>query len=334
VTRPFGRPLHRPTALAATLATLAGAVLALAQPSEAGARDSLAPDRGAYFGAFVQKRTEATHYAAVRAFEKMIGRKLAIDHEYQPWVTKWWTDQRSDIAAGRIPMVSWPSESWPAGVTAASISAGKRDANIRATADQLKALHGPVLLRFAFEMDQPSGSGRYIGQPRAFRQAWRHVHRIFTRRGATNVRWVFCGVASNYKKGWTQKYYPGGRYVDWIAADGFSFYPVKLSDISEWRTIREIFGGFYTWAAKKGKPLMIAATGVQDDPSRPLRKTEWFEKATRTLKRWPRVKAFVYWHAIHPTPHGGAHFYVDTAPASLQAYKRMAHRGYLSKMLH
>jgi hypothetical protein len=310
-------------------AGLVAATVVLVLPAKVPAANNLAPTTGAYFGAFVQKRTESSHYRAVRVFEKKIGRRLAIDHHYQPWVIKSWSDEQRDLAAGRIPMVSWPSAAWPRGVDAYSIKAGKHDRTIKRTADQMRALGGPVLLRFAFEMDQDRGSRRYIGRPSAFIKAWRRVHDLFERRGATNVRWVFAGGASRYTKGRTQKFYPGRGYVDWIAADGFSFFPVKLLPGAEWRTVKEIFRGFYTWGSGKGKPLMIAATGVQEDPSSSLRKARWFDKAVGTLKNWPRLKAFVYWHAVHPTPNGGAVFYVDTATASLNAYKRMGARRYL-----
>src|SRR5436853_7864002 len=73
------------------------------------------PASGAWFGALVQKRSESSHYAAVLSFEKAIGRKLAIDHHYHAWDGVSLSEEAQDIAAGRIPLVSWPSGSWPAG---------------------------------------------------------------------------------------------------------------------------------------------------------------------------------------------------------------------------
>src|SRR5207302_1050171 len=225
------------------------------------------------------------------------------------------------LAAGRIPMVSWPSGSWPNGVDANAILSGSQDAQIKFAADRLKALGGPVLLRFAFEMDHGPGNRRYIGPPSVFIPAWRYVHDMFVKEGATNVRWVWCAVAGNFWNGTAQSYYPGGAYVDWIAADGFSFWPVQQTPKNTWRSLQEIFTNFYTWGATKGKPLMIASTGVQEDPSQPSRKAQWFQDATNTLKAWPRLKAFVYYSSPIVVPGGTAVFYADSSSTSLTAYR-------------
>src|SRR5207302_7933319 len=97
------------------------------------------------------------------------------------------------------------------------------------------------------------------GEPADFIPAWRHVHDIFVHRGATNVIWVWCPVSGDFANGRAQSYYPGGAYVDWIASDGFSFWPVQNSPGGRWRSLEEIFSSFYAWGVTKGKPLMIAA---------------------------------------------------------------------------
>ena len=302
---------------------------ATAQPS-AGARAPvrLEPTAGAMFGGFVKKRTERTHYDAVLALEAAIGRKLAIDHHYQAWATLKLTDEARDLAAGRKPLVSWPKGAWPAGVDAKAIRSGSQDAIIRAAADSFKALGGPVFLRFAYEMDQDPASGRYIGEPTDFIPAWRRVHNIFVRRGATNVIWVWCAVSSGFAPGHSQTYYPGSAYVDWIAADGFSYWPVQQTPKGRWRSLQEIFTSFYTWGATTGKPMMIAATGVQEDPIQPSRKPKWFADATAWLKTVPAIKAFVYWSSDQPTPNGPALFWVDTSASSLSAYTAMGRDPY------
>jgi endoglucanase len=301
---------------------------ATAQPSAGADAPALQPTAGAWFGAYVKKRSEPTHYDAVLALEAAIGRKLAIDHHYHAWNALTLREEARDLAAGRKPLVSWPSGSWPAGVDAKAITSGSQDAIIKAAADSFKALGGPVFLRFAYEMDQDSSSGRYIGEPTDFIPAWRRVHNIFVRRGATNVIWVWCAVSHNFANGRAQTYYPGGAYVDWIAADGFSFWPVQLTPKGRWRSLQEIFSSFNAWGSTKGKPLMIAATGVQEDPSQPTRKAQWFADATAWLKASPSIKAFMYWSADHPTPNGLALFWVDTSASALSAYAAMGRDPY------
>lgn len=301
-------------------------LLGLVRPGVAVA--DIAPATGALWGAYVQAAGGQSHYQAVRHLERKLGRKLKIDHHYHEWRKLDLREEKLDLAKGRIPLISWPSAAWPAGVDAAAINSGSQDGVIRSAADKLKALGKPVFLRFAFEMDQAPPSRRYIGKPKEFRRAWRHVYDIFHARGAGNVRLVWCAVASNFANGRAQKFYPGDHYVDWIAADGFSFYPVKLSSISRWRPFREIFGAFYTWGRSR-RPLMVAATGVQEDSRHMRRKAHWFQQAGNAMRHRMRgIKAFVYWNALHPTPNGNANFSANTSGRSFRAYRRMGHRGY------
>jgi hypothetical protein len=321
----------RTRAILCALTVALVAIVVAAPPATADATPAL-PKSGAWFGAYVKKRTEPTHYAAILAFEKAIGRKLAIDHHYHAWNALELRDEAKDLAAGRIPLVSWPSGSWPAGVDAKAILSGSQDAIVKSAADQFKALGGQVFLRFAFEMDQNPGSGRYIGEPAEVVAAWRRVHNIFVRRGATNVVWVWCAVSSNFPKGRAQSYYPGGAYVDWIAADGFSFWPVQQTPKGRWRSLQEIFSSFYSWGSTKGKPLMIAATGVQEDPTQPQRKAQWFADAGAWLKTAPAIKAFMYWSGDQTTPTGTALFWADTSKAALTAYAAMGRDPYFGSM--
>jgi hypothetical protein len=319
-----GRAQHRLAAFAiATVVALTAVSATSAGP--------IRPASGAWWGAFVKKRDGLTHYQTVVRFERSLGRKLAINHHYNEWRGLDVSGERRDVAAGRIPLISWPGGAWPAGVNARAINSGSQDRVIRRAADKLRELREPVFLRFAFEMDQRPPSGRHIGKPRPFRRAWRHVYRIVRARGADNVQFVWCAVASNFASGRAQRFYPGGRYVDWIAADGFSFYPVKLSSISRWRSFREIFGAFYKWGAPKARPLMIAATGVQEDPRRPRRKARWFRRAKNAMHdRMGQIEAFVYWNAIHKTPNGGANFRANTSRRSFRAYRRMGAAAYFN----
>jgi endoglucanase len=293
------------------------------------ASGSLVPSSGVWFGGHVHKRTEKTEYDAVLALEKEIGRKFAIDEHYEHWTNPTLKEESLDVAAGRIPMVSWPSGSWPSGVDASAILSGSQDGAITYMARQLKALGHPVLLRFAYEMDHVGG-GRYIGPPSVFIPAWRHVHDLFVAAGATNVKWVWCAVSHNFANGSAQTYYPGDAYVDWIAADGFSFWPVQQTSNGTWRSLDQIFSAFYGWGSGKSKPLMIASTGVQEDPTQPSRKSQWFQDAATTLKSWPKVKAIVYYHSTIDTPFGVASFYGDSSSKSLNAYAAMGAESYFS----
>jgi len=143
------------------------------------------------FGAWVQQGSAPTHADAVRALEARLGFTLGVDNHYRPWTNTFWRDEQDDIASGRTPMVSWTAR----GTTAAAIASGSQDATIARVADAVKALKSRVLVRFAYEMDQPKSGPRYLGSPSDFIAAWRHVYAVFQARGATNAKFVWAPIA-------------------------------------------------------------------------------------------------------------------------------------------
>ena len=121
-------------------------------------------------------------------------------------------------------MVSWTGR----GTTAAAIASGTEDANIARVADAVKALGSRVLVRFAYEMDQPTSGPRYLGSPAQFIAAWRHVHDVFQARGVTNARFVWSPIAANFKSGARPELLPGkplrrldrGRRIQLVSRPG------------------------------------------------------------------------------------------------------------------
>lgn len=59
-------------------------------------------------------------------------------------------------------------------------------------------------------------------------------------------------MATNYTE-----FYPGDRYVDWIAADAYS----RKANGRPW--FQRLFGSLCGWAQRQdsGKPVMVAETG-------------------------------------------------------------------------
>ena len=263
----------------------------------------------------VQQGTAPTHADAVRALEARLGFTLSIDNHYRPWTNTFWRDEQDDIATGRTPMVSWTGQ----GTTAAAIASGSEDANVARVAAAVKALGGRVLIRFAYEMDQPRSGPRYLGSPAQFIAAWRHVYDMFQARGVSNARFVWAPIAANYATGVAQSFYPGNRYVDWIGADGYNWYPGRPG--SKWTPFGDIFSAFYAWAAPRGKPLIVAETGVQEDPTVPGRKAAWFADAAAWIRSHSAIRAVSYFDGISPK---GYDFRVDTSSASFDAWRTMS----------
>jgi hypothetical protein len=285
---------------------------------------SLAPARGALFGAVVQTTGYSGPDAqrkAVAAFERAIGRRLAIDSLYVPWTGPMpSTTARWDLARGTIPMITW------AMARASRIAAGADDRTIRAEALQLKALRAPVLLRWFAEMNLARNVA-YAVSPATFVAAWRRIHAIFARAGATNVRWIWCPNDSGFSQGTAQAYYPGSAYVNWICADGFNWAP-EIAGAS-WASFWQIFSSFYRWGRSTGKPMLIGEFGTLEGT--PGAKAAWFAQADRTLRRqFPAIRAVVYFESDHLDFGRYFDWSVTSSRSALTAFRAFAHDPYFS----
>jgi len=256
--------------------------------------------------------------------ERALGRRLAIDMHYYHWS---WTfptwHERDDVAAGRIPMISWGRFS------AAAIGTRRQDRLIRRRARAVAAFGHPLFIRWFHEMDGGNAESD-AGTPRAFVTAWRHIRGIFRSEGATNAVWVWCPNASGFSTGRAQRFYPGDRYVDWICADGYNWSPLQAGGApgGDWRTFADIFADFYRWASQRGKPLMVGETGTQE--GLPGRKANWISDLGQDLPtRFPGIQALVWFNAISTSNQGGTFDWrVDSSRDSLAAFRQLGRSRY------
>jgi len=275
---------------------------------------ALVPAHGALFGAYAQPVGGFDYQqfeSAIIHLERGIHRKLAIDNLYAPWahplpirIAQW------DMNQGIIPMISW------AGADTARIASGAYDRMFRASAIQLRDLHGPVMLRWFYEMEGSAASST-VRSPASYIAAWRHVHHIFASVGASNVSWVWCPNALHFYDGVAQRYYPGGRYVSWICADGYNWAP-KLVRAS-WKSFADIFSGFYSWGIRAHKPLMIGEFGVLERSAG--EKAAWYSQTDRQLRTaFPAIRAVVYFDSDHQ----GFDWRATTSASALAAFRAFA----------
>ncbi len=302
----------------------AGSAAAQSRPLPPAGQDSLLPGTGVLLGAWVQPAaglTDASQESAISAFERMIGRKLAIDSLYVGWgdpmplaLARW------DLRGGRIPIISWGD------VSSARVVAGTYDRQIRKQAAQLKSLHGPVLLRFFPEMNNGFVTSA-AGTAATFIAAWRHVYKIFVTAGATNVQWVWCPTSIGFSTGVAQHFYPGEAYVNWIGADGFNWAPGRPG--AHWRSFAAIFSAFYDWADRQGRPLLVGEFGTAEGSSRA--KANWFRQAGQQLQvLFPRIRAVVYFNSIHENFGYQFDWTVNSSPSALAAFRAIVHNRYFS----
>ena len=286
-------PPRRPWTLVALALLVAAATLAPGATAGDGIETDrsgkiVPPRKGTWVGTYEeQSGSQLAKMKRVLDVEKLLGRKVDIDHVYTGWKDKFpgWKE-KWDAEHGRVPFVSWAKASTSA------INSGRYDGMIKQRAKDVKAAGFPILLEWFWEMD--GNRNRHIaGSPASFIKAWKRIHGIFERAGVDNVSWVWCPNAWGFHTGEAQKYYPGDASVDWICANGYNWAPGRKGD--EWRPFEWVFADFYDWAVKRDKPLMIGEFGVQE--RKPGEKAQWLRDAARTLDtKFTEIKAVVYFN--------------------------------------
>lgn len=299
---------------------LSALIVPTLQASPAGA--ATGPAKGLFFGAYVRSTGGLSFFDAERAFESKIGRRLAIVNKFHVWSDTHYSDEAKFVNSGQRVMVSWhPTDGAGDPGMAQKVSSGRYDSLIRSAANGLKALNGPVLLRWDFEMTQSPGQKEYIGTPSAFIAAWRHMHAIFAAQGATNVQWVWAPQSAGFSGGNAAAFYPGDAYVDWIQASdvmGGHFFP----------SFSKVFSPFYQWAAPHHKPLLVWM-GVPENPSDANWKANWFIGMRSTIKNsMPAIKGVIYYQAAD----SAGNFVAGTSTQSWNAFKAMALDTYFKSM--
>ena len=282
--------------------------------------ETILPQGGSWFGVYLGSSVKLapTRDLELAAFERQIGRKVAMERVFYAWRDRW--PNVFDLASrdqGRLLFVSWHAPLRGTETPWADIAQGKHDATIDARAAEVKEFGAPVYLSFNHEPDMEP----HLGTPEEFVAAYRRVRDRFVAQGATNVSFALTLTGAAYRSGLANAYYPGDEYVDVLAADGYNHYGcLHLGFGHRWNSFRNIFGGFYDYGIEKGKPMMIPEYGSGEDPLRPGRKAEWIREAHEALEGWPQVKATMYYnHQSDPL----CSYLLDSSAAAFDAFVSM-----------
>lgn len=249
--------------------------------------------------------------ADVRASEKTLGTDFSMVSLYH-----WWGDKaldafpRDELEAirgmGAVPMITWgPSLSdfsWAAGFeeTAANrgifrlILEGRLDYFLKAYAEKIRDYGGPVLMRFAHEMDNPQypWSARGGNTPQEFIAAWRYVVKYFDGVGATNAAWVW----NPWKPEAMRAYYPGDAYVDWVGLTLLNF--GSAHGDGSWETFETLYAPFEAWIKGRGKPVLLAefgSTALSGD------QTAWIADALSQIAKRDEIRGAVFFDTDRDT---------------------------------
>jgi hypothetical protein len=306
--RPTGGHRRRRVLVAALLVAALGVLTLSARALTPPAPDAAPPP--ALLGAWIKggSGAAAAQQTATVQLEAALGRKLAVGHSFVPWGDRLGSLPAWHLAEGRTPLISF------GGARPGEVAAGLHDQYLSSLARQVGTLGRPVLLRYAGDMDRAAG-WRSSGYGPAYVAAWRHVHDLFAAKGVAGS-WVWSPRADAFAgaRGGVDRYWPGDRYVDWVAADGFN--PAGCAGGTGWRGFGAIFQAFYAWGSATGKPLMVAETGTVEDPADPGRKAAWYREAAGILARsMPRIRAVVYFDQG-----GRCDWRPETSPRSMRAF--------------
>jgi len=178
---------------------------------------------------------------------------------------------------------------------------GQHDEYIREWATAARDHRGPIILRFAHEMNgrwYPWGITQYDNTAARFVEAWQHIWEIFQEVGATNVLFLwspareYCvGCVSEYRY---EDFYPGNKYVDYVGLNAYN------GARSRWRSLATVLEKpmarlqevTRTPKLPRGKPVILGEVGSHHLGGD---KAAWLtEGYDEVFRRWPRVQAIVY----------------------------------------
>lgn len=200
-----------------------------------------------------------------------------------------------------------------------AILAGDYDDSFRKWSQGAKAYGGRVLLRFGYEFN-----GNWFSwslDPPAFVAAWRRAHDIFGAVGASNVEWVWAPnfeSCPNTPENDMHLYYPGDKYVDWVAVDGYNFGD-HHDEWHHWVAFDEVFDNVLTSFRKRypDKPVMLAEFGSA--VGRPGQRAAWIRDAYASLQHRPEVRA-VIWFDLDKRREHEQDWRIDATADSLEAF--------------
>ena len=223
-------------------------------------------------------------------------------------------------AFGATPVITWEPWDPAAGTTQPAyalkrITAGAHDAYLTSWARAARAYGGPVVLRFAHEMNgswYPWSAGVNGNTAADYVAAWRHVHRIFAKQRATNVQWSWSPNVPYPGSTALSALYPGDAVVSRVALDGYNW-GGSLPGTS-WTSFADLFGeGIRQVRTITTKPLHVGEVGA---PEAGGDKPAW----VRDMFAWLAVDtqvAGITWFSFDKE----SDWRIDSSAATLEAFR-------------
>jgi mannan endo-1,4-beta-mannosidase len=252
--------------------------------------------------------------SALTALTKEIGKQPNIIAYYVPWGQAldqtWILELAND---GILPLIQFE----PASPSIASIAAGATDSYATTLAETIKNLDVPIVISFGHEMNGNWFNWGTKGTSAAdFVKAWRRIHDIFTKAGATDVIWLWdVNVTYPVPDIALEPLYPGDAYVDWVGLTGY--YNITAGGRSSFDTLFEpTMQDVRTFTQK---PFLIAETGVSPSSEKP---TE-IENLFTAVEDHSDVLGFV-WFNYDKQGENEANWMINSDATSESTFARLA----------
>jgi hypothetical protein len=296
----------------------------------------MAPTCGALWGIATERPDNATLAAA----EKAAGRRYDIVYRFHDIDDEIPTaEEKQLVADGRLLHVSVDARLFDGDrVSWADVADGRYDADLVRQARGLAQLDTPLFMTFEHEADQQAKTDQGSGAD--FIAAWRHVHAIYDREGATNAIWVWVMMGTPVAIPRAARMWPGNDVVDWISWDVYNPSGCRNGAIDPEREVsfEQAARPFYDWVMHQGpdvgidtgKPMMISETGTVIYPGQPERAAAWYAAIPGALERLKGIKAVTLWDH---TGQGSCDYRFSQQPTVQKAVTKVGKRALLNPRL-
>ncbi len=251
--------------------------------------------------------TQPHSFARLKIVERTLGLRFDLVYRFHDIDDRLPTaDERALVADDRVLHISIDARRYQDPghrVAWSAVASGAYDAALSKQARGVASLRAPVFLTFDHEPDQPQR--RLLGSPSDFVAAWRHVHDLFVRAGATNAVWVWVVTGYGPTRAIAARMWPGNSYVDWISWEAYNASGCREghTDPAQFQSFDETALPFYWWIRKHGpplgidvsKPMMISEAGSVVYSGDPGLTAKWYQQIPGVLAQHPQIRAIALW---------------------------------------